>query len=328
MPLRGARSSRGRKRFGGTGRRKYSTKGKKGGIYSRRKAVRSANTVRKIARKAARNVIRDTRPVLHRKFNLDANQGGGYETLVHNQWQFYFCDPHIHGQCYTGGLCELAGQDNGHWPVEPQLLDGMNNTTRLIPLCEEPGAVPGNFRSAKYIEGGYVHGKITFSQYPDRCAGRVRIMVIMYQQGLALSMDDVILQTNCVAGTALPPQNLFDAPQRPRKYRQKRMRILQDFVTYLKPEGGFLFGGPTAIPGAASQINGQKSVSFKVKLPKKFYYDAIDSVAPQYDPTTCEPSKWNVGFAVCAYGGNTVPAATNICQMTFKGDLTWRNPLV
>lgn len=327
MPLRRARTTRGRRRFGGTRRRRTtSRKPTKRGIYSKRKAVRSANTVRKIARKAAANVIRDKRPLLHRRFNLDAN-ANGYQTLVHNQWQGYFVTPHATGQPYSGGLCELAGQgSSGVWPQAPQYLGVPDNaTTRRIPLCEEPGAVPGCFRTHKWIEGAAVHLKLTFTQFNDRCGGMVRIMILMYRQGAtSISQDDLIMQTNCSSTTVLPAQNLYDAPQRPRQYRSERIRILKDMRISLKQSGGDLYGlDPDAT--LTNAVNGERQVNFRVKLPKKFYYDNVDKMV--FDPDTSIPSKWNVGFYVCAYGGNEVPAATNICRMTCKGDLTWRNPL-
>ena len=46
--------------------------------------------------------------------------------------------------------------------------------------------------------------------------------------------------------------------------------------------------------------------------------------APVTDP---EPPSGTVGFALCAYGGNGLTVGTQIAEMTFKGDLTWRNPL-
>jgi len=328
MPYRRTGTTRGRKRFGGTSR-KYSTKRSKG-IYSKRRKARSNNAVRKIARKAAKNVLKDKRPLLHRRFNLDAN-ANGTKNLVHNQWQLYFTYPHSVGDPYSGGLAELAGQGASTYPKAPQYGTMDNITTRLIPLCEEPGAVPGPFRTHKWIEDGYIHGQFTFTGFRDRCRGKVRIMLIKYKPVnivAAVVQDDLIMQTNCVSTGVLPAQNLFDAPRRPASYRTKTMQILKDWRIDLEAKtGGALYGVAMAdeYPPVLTQVGGEKIVKFSIKMDKKFYYNAIDKMT--FNPETCTPEKWNYGFALCGYGGNGVPAGTNICSFTYKGDMTFRNPI-
>lgn len=319
MPTRRSYKTSRRKRVGARKR--------KSGIYSTKRKTRSNNTVRKIARKAAKNVLRNKRPLLHRRFNLDAN-ANGYKDLVHNQWTQYFTYPWLVGDPYSGGLAELAGQGSTAYPKAPQYGAMDNVTTRLIPLCEEPGAVPGPFRTHKWIEDGTIHGQFTFTGFNDRCGGKVRIMLIKYKPNLTtIGVDDVIMQTNCAMATGLPAQNLFDAPQRPSAYRTKTMKILRDWrIDLANKTGGSLFGlQPLPTPQPVTQVGGEKIVKFKLKLDKKFYYNVVDKMV--FNPDTIAPEKWNYGFALCAYGGNGVPIGTNICSFTYKGDLTFRNPI-
>lgn len=292
------------------------------GIYSTKRKTRSNNAVRKIARKAAKNVLKEKRPVLHRRFNLDANQNG-YETLTHNTWQHFFTSQHATGYPFTGGLAELANQNATQWPEAPQQNDSA--VTRLIPLCEEPGYAPGRFRTHRFIEDAYIKGQITFTQYEDRCGGMVRIIGVKYRQGLNVVGDDVIMQTNCSSTAALPSQNLYDAPIRPPALRTKHMQILFDKRIALKGSGGALYGGPDTATPVTNMVNGETVFKFTMKLPKRFDYGQVDGLT--FDADTAAPSKWNYGFLVCAYGGNGVAAGTNICEMTYKGDLCFRNPV-
>lgn len=317
MPGKTIRSYRTRRtpRRGALGR-------KKRGIYSTKPKLRSANTVRKIARKAAKNVLKEKRPILHRRFNLDANDNG-FVDIVHNQWDGFFVEPHSTGNPYSGGLAELANQAATSWPMAAQ--EDQSSVTRLIPVAYEPGAVPGRFRTHRYINDAYIKGQITFSQFADRCGGYVRIIGVKYRQGQTITRDDIIMQTNSVAPDVYPPQNLYDAPQRPPLLRKKHMHILFDKRMSLKSTGGELYGGPDIQSPITSMINGERYFKFTMKLGKKFDYGQVNGI--DFDPDTADPSKWNYGFFVCGYGGNGVALGNNICKMTFKGDLCFRNPL-